>query len=225
MIVRDNPIRVAIVDYGRGNLFSVAQACLHVGLDPHITGSPKEIEGAAAVIIPGVGAFGDAMDTLARLDLVGVLRTVASSETPLLGICLGAQLLFEESEEFGTHKGLGIVPGHVVPFDRPREGNRALKVPHVGWNRISRSSSASANSWDETLLAGQGDDAFMYFVHSYIMQPESDDIVLSLSTYGDVKFCSGLVSGKVTAFQFHPERSGPEGLRIYQRLAENIRSH
>lgn len=177
------------------------------------------------MIIPGVGAFGDAMDTLARLDLVSVLRGVASSETPVLGICLGAQLLFEESEEFGTHRGLGIVPGRVVPFDRPREGDRVLKVPHVGWNRISRPQSASANPWAETLLAGQRDGAFMYFVHSYIMQPESDDVVLSLSTYGDVEFCSGLVSGKVTAFQFHPERSGPDGLRIYQRLAESIRSH
>lgn len=224
MTSREGSVRVAIVDYGRGNLFSVAQACLSVGLDPHITDSAKEIGDAAAVIIPGVGAFGDAMDTLNRLDLVGVLRAVADSETPLLGICLGAQLLLQESEEFGTHAGLGIVPGRVSSFGRPQEGDRALKIPHVGWNRITRSEHARPDSWVGTLLEGQNDGTFMYFVHSYMMQPENDDFVLSLATYGDVAFCSGLVKGNVTALQFHPERSGRDGLQIYQRLAESIPS-
>lgn len=216
---------VVIVDYGLGNLFSVAQACVHAGLRPHITTSAKEIEDAKAVIIPGVGAFGDAMDTLVRLDLVSVLRDVAESETPVLGICLGAQLLLEESEEFGTHKGLGIIPGQVASLGKPLEGDRVLKVPHVGWNRVRRSlAPGAAGSWSNTLLEGQDDGTFMYFVHSYVMKPETDEVVLSVSDYGDMEFCSGMAWGNVTALQFHPERSGPDGLRIYQRLAERIRS-
>ena len=223
-MTQDQPAQVAIVDYGLGNLFSVAQACIHVGLEPHITASPREIENAKGVIIPGVGAFGSAMETLTRLDLVSVLQDVAASDAPLLGICLGAQLLLDESDEFGAHAGLGIIRGRVASLGQPHEGARVLKVPQVGWNRVARShASGSINSWSGTLLDGQDDGTFMYFVHSYVMKPENNQVVLSVSTYGDVEFCSGMERGNVTAFQFHPERSGPEGLRIYQRLAERIR--
>ncbi len=224
MTQEDHTAQVAIVDYGLGNLFSVAQACAYAGLQPHITASPREIEKAKGVIIPGVGAFGNAMETLARLDLVSVLRDVATSDAPLLGICLGAQLLLDESEEFGAHVGLGIIPGRVSSLGKPHEGTRILKVPQVGWNRVRKSATPGAiNSWSDSLLDGQDDGTFMYFVHSYVMKPENDAVVLSVSNYGDVEFCSGMAWGNVTALQFHPERSGPDGLRIYQRLAERIR--
>ena len=215
---------VAIVDYGLGNLFSVKQACVYAGLEVGITSQSEEILGARAVILPGVGAFGDAMDVLHRLDLVTVLREVAASGSPLVGICLGAQLLLDESEEFGSHRGLGVVPGRVASLGNPREGSKRLKVPQVGWNRIHKlSGPISEDPWQGTLLQDLPDGEFMYFVHSFVLCPEDKGVVLSVSHYGDVDFCSGMAWGNVTAFQFHPERSRVAGLHIYQHLASRIR--
>ena len=216
---------VAIIDYGLGNLLSVRQACAYAGVDAAITSSPAEIMGAGAVIVPGVGAFGHAMDALIRLDLVAVLREVAVSGTPLVGICLGAQLLLNESEEFGKHQGLGIIPGRVVHLGAPREGSRPLKVPHVGWQRIhSVRGTDSDDPWRETLLRDLPDGAFMYFVHSFILQPAEPAVAISVTRYGNIDFCSSLAKGNVIGFQFHPERSGPRGLQIYAQLAGRIRA-
>jgi glutamine amidotransferase len=219
---KDNTLRelvpvVAIVDYRVGNLFSVKQACEYAGLQATITSSRQEILSADAVILPGVGAFGDAMETLKRLDLVGVLQDIAASNTPLIGICLGMQLLASESYEFGRHKGLGIIQGRVVRFDNPVEGHRRLKIPQVGWNRIYKAHSVSR--WEGTLLDGLPDREFMYFVHSYILQPEDPAVILSMTQYGQTEFCSSLSYGNIFACQFHPERSGTEGLKIYCNLA------
>jgi glutamine amidotransferase len=171
-------------------------------------------------------AFGDAMQTLARLDLVGVLRDVASMGKPLIGVCLGLQLLMTESLEFGLHKGLGIIPGQVVKFDHPAQGERALKVPQVGWNSVHQPGREEAgDAWQDSPLAGLADGEFMYFVHSYIVQPEDRDVVLSLSRYGQIEFCSSIHSENIFACQFHPERSGTEGLKIYHNLASHIERH
>jgi len=209
--------RVAIVDYGLGNLFSVEQACQAVGLSASITHDRRAIEQADGVILPGVGAFGDAMATLRRLDLVAVLRDVAGSGRPLIGICLGVQLLMDASCEFGRHEGLGLVRGQVVPLGHPREGDRRLKVPQVGWNRIHVARESSAG-WKATPLAGLADGEFMYFVHSYIVVPDAASVVVSTTRYGDVEFCSSLQSGSIFACQFHPERSGRRGLQLYANL-------
>jgi imidazole glycerol-phosphate synthase subunit HisH len=220
--------RVAIVDYGMGNLFSVRQACEHVGLEVGITSARDEILEADAVILPGIGAFGDAMATLARLDLVEVLRDIAASGKPLVGVCLGLQLLMTESLEFGLHKGLGIIEGQVVRFDNPLEDSRKLKVPQVGWNSIHRvggSENGASQAWDNSPLAGLADGEFMYFVHSYIVQPEAQDVLLSVSRYGQIEFCSSIHSRNIFACQFHPERSGTEGLKIYRNLASHIERH
>jgi imidazole glycerol-phosphate synthase subunit HisH len=217
--------RVAIVDYGLGNLYSVKHACTHVGLDGVITSSKGDILASSAVILPGVGAFGDAMDNLRRLDLVEVLRDVAASPTPFLGVCLGLQLLMRESEEFGRHRGLGIVDGQVVRFPDPMEGPRKLKVPQIGWNRIEKSSPstpAACDAWGGSLLDGIGDQEYMYFVHSFIVQPDDPHLVLSISHYGHVTFCSSLQRGSMFACQFHPERSGPAGLVVYRNLASRL---
>ena len=231
--------RVAIVDYGMGNLFSVKHACEHARMSATITSSWSELSAADAVVLPGVGAFGDAMENLRRLDLVGPLQEIASSSKPLVGICLGMQLLMTESDEFGKHAGLGVLKGSVVPFvfeDDLRTGpggepTRRLKVPHVGWSRVLRKTdggqiptddSTTSRACDRSLMAGLPQGVRMYFVHSLYVLPEDAGTVTATSRYGDVEFCSGLAHGNVTAFQFHPERSGPDGLQIYRSLASAL---
>lgn len=216
---------VAIVDYGMGNLFSVQQACERVGLRAVITSSTQQCLAAAAVILPGVGAFGDAMHTLGRLDLVSPLRELAASGRPLMGICLGMQLLMTESLEFGRHEGLGLIPGTVVRLDDgdgpfTASGGRRLKVPQVGWNKIRTAPHrAAASGWGGSLLEGIPEGAWMYFVHSFYARPEDSRTVLAMTQYGPVEFCSSIQVGHIFGCQFHPERSGPTGLRIYHNLA------
>ncbi len=219
------PVKVAIVDYGLGNLYSVKHACTQMGLPAIITSSRQEILDADAVILPGVGAFRDAMNTLHQLDLVSVLRDMAASPKPLVGICLGVQLLMTESYEFGCHKGLGIIEGPVVRFRNPVEGMRRLKIPQIGWNHIYKvvpGEDATRDPWTDTLLAGLADEEYMYFVHSFIVQPQDASVVLSVSRYGHIEFCSSLQYRNVFACQFHPERSGVEGLKIYRNLAQRL---
>ncbi len=213
---------VAVVDYGLGNLYSIKQACASVGLDAVITPSKAEILRADAVILPGVGAFGDAMATLHRLDLVRVLQDIAASPKPLVGICLGLQLLMTESYEFGRHQGLGIIEGPVVLFNHPRENDRELKVPQIGWNKIY-SQGGGGLTRKGTLLEGVDEGQYMYFIHSYMVQPADRRVVLSLSRYGHIEFCSSIQYGNIFACQFHPERSGPEGMKIYRNLTAKLK--
>jgi glutamine amidotransferase len=229
-------IKAAIVDYGLGNLFSVKHACEHVRMQAVITSSKDEIFHADVVILPGVGAFGDAIAALKRLDLMNPLKEIAASDKPLIGICLGMQLLMTESFEFGHHKGLGIIVGPVVKFEDPVGALGKLKVPQVGWNRIyektgrrtrQQGKGTSQDSWSASPLQGLDDGEFMYFVHSYYAKPEDPDVVLSASCYGNVEFCSSLRHRNIFASQFHPERSGLQGLHIYRNVASLIqrRSH
>jgi glutamine amidotransferase len=222
----DRPF-VAIVDFGMGNLFSIRQACRASGLEGRITSSWKDVVTADAVILPGVGAFGTAMERLHALDMVAVLRDVAESEKPLVGICLGMQLFMSESYEFGYHLGLGVFDGPVVRFENPREGEKTLKVPHVGWSRVlSRGteeapggSCGGCPAWNGSLLKSVREAEFMYFVHSYFVKPADPDLVLAVTRYGHIKFCSAMRRRNVFACQFHPERSGTAGLQVYYNLA------
>jgi imidazole glycerol-phosphate synthase subunit HisH len=223
--VSEEKPKIAIVDHGLGNLYSVKHACRHVGLDATITSSKSDILNAAAVILPGVGAFGDAMVTLHRLDLVSVLREIAASSKPLIGVCLGVQLLMSESHEFGRHKGLGIIEGAVVHFDNPKEDEKVLKVPQIGWNRICKPAAKAdtdQDPWMDTLLDGTRDGEYMYFVHSYIVQPQDVNVILSKSRYGHIEFCSSVQLRNVFACQFHPERSGVHGIEMYRNLARQL---
>lgn len=227
----DHGAEVAVVDYGMGNLFSVKHACERVGLKATITASSQAILAADAVILPGVGAFGEAMAALENLGLVNALREVAASGKPLVGICLGMQLLMTESYEFGHHRGLRIVEGDVVRLEDTADASRKLKVPQVGWNSIHREGNTAlargrgpvSASWDDTPLDGLADGEYMYFVHSFYVRPLDPNIVLSVTRYGSSEFCSSLRSGNVFACQFHPERSGLHGLRVYRNLAAWIR--
>jgi len=211
--------RVVIVDFGMGNLFSVKHACEQVGLKASISTSSDEILAANAVIVPGVGAFGDAMSSLHRLDLVEVLKEVAASKKVLVGICLGMQLLMTKSYEFGQHYGLGVIEGEVVRFEGCINGVGKSKVPQVGWNRVYQ---AGNGAWNGSFLEGLPDGEFMYFVHSYYTKPVDSSLVLSTSRYAGIEFCSSLRKGNVFACQFHPERSSRDGLRIYKNLARHV---
>lgn len=206
--------KVVILDYEMGNLFSVKNAFLSFGVETTISSDKAVIAAADAVILPGVGAFGHAMDNLRRLDLVETFCDFCKSGKPVLGICLGLQLLFDESEEFGNSKGLGLVPGTVKKFDN-RVG-RDLKVPHIGWNEISRVSRT-----DIDMLQGI-DKVAMYFVHSYYVVPGYPDAVLTTTNYNGFIFCSSIQINNIFACQFHPEKSGKEGLSIFMNWYEKF---
>ncbi len=212
-------IKVAIVDYYAGNLFSVKQACEYVGMEAWVTSSRSQLFEADVVILPGVGAFGDAMNALKKLDLVSPLKEIAVSNQMLVGICLGMQLLMTESYEFGTHRGLDIIPGEVIRFEKPKTGSLNFKVPQVGWNRISLPQN---RDWLNSPLETLNPEEFMYFVHSFYVCPEDERVILSQSDYANIRFCSSLKYQNLVAFQFHPERSGKRGLEIYQALKSSI---
>jgi glutamine amidotransferase len=193
---------IALVDYGMGNLRSVEKALARAGGDVRIVNAPAEISSADALVLPGVGAFGDCMKNLARLDLIEPVRAFIASNRPFLGICLGFQGLFETSEEAPGVKGLSVFPGTV-----PRFPASDLKVPHMGWNRIQ------FRQPNCPLLAGVPDGSYVYFVHSYYCKPAQPSIICTTTDYGQ-DFCSMIWSGNVFATQFHPEKSQEVGLKM-----------
>lgn len=211
---------IVIIDYGMGNLFSVRQACIHAGLTPRITSRREEVLGADAAILPGVGAFADAMQNLSDLGLIDAVRVFIKSGRPFMGVCLGMQLLFSESEEFGVHPGLDIFPGRVVRFGA--QNGEKIKVPQVGWNAVCRPVHSGESKWDKSALADISDGEFMYFVHSFHCRPQDTGIVLSTSEYCGIEYCSSVSRQNIFACQFHPERSGVQGLRVYQNFSAMI---
>lgn len=207
-------ITVAIIDYGMGNLFSIKQACEYVGLQPQVTSKAEEILKADCAILPGVGAFGDAVRNLKHLQLEGPIVNFIKSGKPFMGICLGMQLLFTESEEFGKHKGLDIIHGSVIRFPLMDKNGKKNKIPQVGWNRIYPDRNNSL--WHNSPLSEITENSFMYFVHSYYCIPRDKRIVLSLTEYIDIEYCSSIMRKNVYASQFHPEKSAQDGLQIYR---------
>lgn len=210
--------KIAIIDYGMGNLFSVQRACEEAGLLPVVTSRGSVIADSAAIILPGVGAFGDAMDNLRSRDLIGPIKKFIESGKLFMGICLGMQLLMSQSEEFGLCEGLDIVKGIVVKFPSVAMGDRTVKVPQVDWNQIFSSSSDWLNSPLKDISEGE----FMYFVHSYYTIPEDSQAVLSVTTYGQTKYCSSILSKNIFACQFHPEKSADKGIKIYRNFSSML---
>jgi glutamine amidotransferase len=214
--------KVVIIDYHMGNMFSVQHACRHVGLNCIITSDRHELEDADAAILPGVGAFGDAMENLRHLDLISTIKDFIACGKPFFGVCLGLQLLFTTSEEFGIHEGLDIIPGNIVKFRYgDSEGNK-IKVPHMGWNRIFKPAKEGSNPWDASPLRGIRQGAYMYFVHSYYVVPDSHDVVVSITDYEGVRYCSSILYKNVFATQYHPEKSAGEGIKIYENWSRMI---
>ncbi|MHB1033497.1 MAG: imidazole glycerol phosphate synthase subunit HisH [Pirellulales bacterium] len=199
---------IAIVDYGMGNLRSVQKGFEKVGHLATVTSDPAVVESAAKVVLPGVGAFEDAMAELRRRNLVEPVLAAIRADKPFLGICLGLQLLFDVSYEGGRHAGLGVLPGEVVRFEVPSDH----KVPHMGWNQLSIRRPAP-------ILAGVADGTYVYFVHSYYVVP-CDASVIATETDYPSPFCSMVWRGNLFATQFHPEKSQAEGLKILRNFAE-----
>jgi len=204
---------VTIIDYGAGNLHSAANAFRRLGADTELLERAEDMERAQCLVLPGVGAFGEGMAGLRRRGLVEPLRAYAASGRPLLGICLGAQLLMEESEEFGRHEGLGIVPGQVR-----RLPSEAVKVPHVGWRQIFP---AAENAWASTLLAETPEGTWTYFVHSYQCVPAEPRLACALARYGPHTITAAIRSEAVVGVQFHPEKSGAFGLSMLRVWLES----
>lgn len=201
------------------NLHSVQAACRKVGLSSAITSDASQILYAKIAILPGVGAFGEAMDQLVESKLDECIYRFIESGRPFIGICLGLQLLFEISEEFGNHSGLGLIKGSVRKFQFNAGENIKYPVPQIGWNKIQQND----DQWNETLLCKNRDKDFMYFVHSYYVVPEDEQVILTTTTYGNQEYCSSVQHNNIFACQFHPEKSGEIGLKVYQQLKTNLR--
>ncbi|HUP93645.1 MAG TPA: imidazole glycerol phosphate synthase subunit HisH [Burkholderiales bacterium] len=208
--------RVAVVDYGMGNLYSVCRALEHVGAEAVLTEDPRAVLEADRVVLPGVGAFRDGMDELARRGLVPALREYAAGGRMMLGICLGMQMLFDESEEFGRHMGLAIIPGAVRAIPAAGADGKPHKIPHVGWSAVRPP--ATTAHWTGTLLEGTAEGTDFYFVHSYTGVPESHESRLADADYDGCIISAAVRRGNVYGFQFHPEKSGQAGLNLLQRF-------
>lgn len=202
---------IAIVDYGMGNLRSVQKAFQKVGADVVITSSAHDIDNAKGIVLPGVGAFRDCIDNLKKFGIIDVIKQSIKKGKPFLGICLGLQSLFEESEEFGSSQGLGVFSGKVVRFKETK-----LKIPHMGWNQVRFIKKPE-------YLKNIPDNSFFYFVHSYHVVPTSGDITAGITDYG-YEFVSMIYKDNVIATQFHPEKSQTIGLEFIRGFYRFVRS-
>ena len=211
-----NVPEIVVIDYGVGNLLSVQRGLEHCGANVTLTADPEKILAAKRVVLPGVGAFGNAMEALHNLDLVEVIRDVANKQISLLGICLGMQLLFEESEEFGITVGLGLIPGRVLPIPIRTELGESQKIPHIGWSSLQLPD--GLNGWNETLLQDNRPSESVYFVHSFMALPTNSHHRIADCKYGGHSVAAVIGRGHITGCQFHPEKSGEVGLKILRRF-------
>ncbi len=212
---------IAIIDYGMGNLRSVHKALERLGLEARVTSEKRDVANASGVVLPGVGAFRDCMLNLEKHDLIGAILGAIDGGKPFLGICLGLQALFTQSEEFGIHPGLDVFKGKVTRFpdDMPDpeagpDEEHYLKVPHMGWNKVSIKS-------DATVLSGIEEGSYFYFVHSFHVAPEDKSIIATSTEYG-IEFASSVARDNVFACQFHPEKSQNLGLRLLRNFGEMV---
>lgn len=209
--------RTTIIDYGAGNLFSIAHAVEHCGSDAHFSDHAEDIVTADRLILPGVGAFANGMAALDAAGLVQPIRDFAETGRPLLGICLGMQMMMEESEEFGTHAGIGLFPGKVTAIPATDTNGAAQKVPHIGWAGLKE---PVANRWKGTLLETHPASETVYFVHSFAADPDQKTDILAQCDFGGHAVTAAISRDAITGCQFHPERSGETGLAILRRFLE-----
>ena len=203
---------IAIIDYGMGNLRSVQKGFEKIGADAVVTADPRVVLEADKIVLPGVGAFRDCMHNLEQAGFVEPILKVIADGRPFLGICVGMQLLFSDSVEFGLYRGLDLISGHVLRFpEGMREGDEELKVPHMGWNQL--------NFKRKPEVFGDVDEGTnVYFVHSYYVKPDDEEVIAATTNYG-IEFCSAIWKDNIVATQFHPEKSQHAGLRILKNFA------
>ncbi|MFN4006520.1 MAG: imidazole glycerol phosphate synthase subunit HisH [Chitinophagaceae bacterium] len=213
-------MKIVIADYKLGNMFSVRQALLNIGADCSISYDGDEIRKADAIVLPGVGAFKDAMNNLTTSGVGDAVKEAVNAGKPFLGICLGLQLLLTESEEFGASKGLNLIPGKVIRFNNfDNEGN-TVRVPQIGWNTIE---DAGYISWAETPLKHLKQGEYMYFVHSFFVVPDNPIVAVTKTSYGNTTYTSCIQHENIFACQFHPEKSAAKGLTIYENWIKSIK--
>jgi glutamine amidotransferase len=205
---------IAVIDYGMGNLRSVVKGFEKVGVAAEVTADPAAVRAADGVVLPGVGAFGMAMEHLCAAGMDGAIRDVVAAGTPFLGICLGLQLLFTESEEFGPVRGLDVLPGRVVRFF-PDGAPDGVKIPAMGWNAITRAAPTP-------VLDGVEDGAYVYFVHSFYVAPDDPSIIATTTEHGGLRYASSVARGNLYACQFHPEKSSAIGLRMLKNFGAMV---
>jgi len=201
---------IAIIDYGAGNLRSVANAIRKLGYQPRVTSEPGEVFDAAAVILPGVGAAADTMNSLEELGMTNAIRKLVQRRRPLFAVCVGLQILLSGTEEWGWHECLGVIPGKV------RRLPQGLKIPHIGWNQVKQ-------RLTHPVFEGIPDEANFYFVHSFYAEPEDISVVAGTTSYG-VSMCSMIIKDNLIATQFHPEKSGEYGLKMYANFLKTALS-
>jgi imidazole glycerol-phosphate synthase subunit HisH len=201
-------MKIAVIDYGIGNIRGILNAFENQGANVFLTNNKDEILESDGVVLPGVGAFSHGMVNLEKYDLIDVIKKYVTLGKPFMGICLGMQLLFEESEEFGVTQGLGLISGKVIKL--PTKDSQNEKLPHISWNELNEKNI----SWGETILMDVKKGSDMYFVHSFVAQPRDSDNILSTTEYSNYHFCSSVKKNNIYGCQFHPEKSGPTGLKI-----------
>ena len=209
---------IVIIDYNLGNLFSVKQACELVGFNTIITDVIEEVNTADAIILPGVGSFATAMNNLNKKNLIEPLIRFANSGKPFIGICLGMQLLFSESKEFGSTKGLNILKGSIKKFPINNEGKKNI-IPQIQWNKIKK---LTKNKSNFSLLENIDNNSYMYFVHSFYCEPKNTSNISATTYYGGIEYPCVVNDKNIIGIQFHPEKSGNMGLEVYKNLIKTI---
>ncbi len=207
------PFNIAIIDYEMGNLKSIYKCVKHLNVESTITEDPKEILAADGVILPGVGAFGDAMRHLKEKNLISTINQVVNEKIPLFGICLGQQLLFSTSSEMGDNKGLNLIEGNVIPFKK----TKVNKIPQIGWNNVSFVDK------ENFLIQGIPNDSYFYFIHSLYTIPKKNKNIIGKTRYGNTEYSSIICKDNIFATQFHPEKSSKNGIQIYKNFIDYCR--
>jgi glutamine amidotransferase len=207
---------ITIIDYGVGNILSVKRGLEHCGAQVKVTADPDRVIEADRVVLPGVGAFANSMQALQERGLVEAIKELANRNTPLLGICLGMQLLLDESEEMGLTKGLGLIPGRVVPLPAKALGGERQKIPHIGWSGLIPAKACI--SWNATVLEHNTPNQAAYFVHSYMAVTADPAAQIADCKYGGHRVAAVISKNRITGCQFHPEKSGEVGLKILSKF-------
>ena len=212
--------KITLIDYDMGNIFNVIRAFESLDCEVELTKDPEKIVKAERLVLPGVGAFEDGISNLKKLNLDKAISEFIKTTRPILGICIGMQLMMTKSEENGLHAGLNLIKGDVVRFDENNSGKNGYKIPQIGWNFLIEKKNFSVSKSQKNILKGLSKSPSMYFLHSYFVRPKDENIAITETHYGKNTFCSAFKKENVIGFQFHPERSGKDGLLLLKNFLE-----